>query len=63
MSDPSSKPCQLAIVLLHNRPIVWDQQAQIRRFLDQHHLVARYFFSRDEDPVSVGILKLPAMGG
>jgi hypothetical protein len=53
MSEPSSSPTQFPNLHLHGRSIVLDQQAQIRRFLDQYHLETRHFFSRREDPVAV----------
>ena len=53
MSEPSSLPTQSPNLLLHGRSIVLDQQAQLRRFLDQYHLETHHFFSRHEDPVAV----------
>lgn len=53
MSDPSSLPSQFANVLLHGRSIILDQQAQVRRFLDQYHLETHLFFSKHEDPVAM----------
>jgi hypothetical protein len=53
MSESTSSPTQSANLLLHGRSIVWDQQAQIRRFLDQYHLETHHFFSRHEDLVAL----------
>jgi hypothetical protein len=53
MTEQSNQPAETARILLNSRSIVLDQQAQMRRFLDDYRLETHHLFSRLEEAVAV----------